>query len=183
MPVKGGYLLLAGGGALLLYSGLKGKSFASAFRDVLSGQSPKNAVSQNLVGTTSSNTASDLASAAGVSVPQETGSTGNSAANQRTAKLLLAITHPTWVVGQQWQALVDLWNQESGWNQYAYNPSGATGIPQSLPWTKMPKAAWLPSQGGSASVVAQEQWGFSYIANRYGNPVNALAHEEAYGWY
>jgi hypothetical protein len=49
MPVKGGYLFMAGVGGLALYASLKGKSFLGAFRDVLSGQSPKNAVSANLI--------------------------------------------------------------------------------------------------------------------------------------
>jgi hypothetical protein len=52
MPVKGGYLFMAGVGGLALYASLKGKSFLSAFRDVLSGQSPKDAISANLIANT-----------------------------------------------------------------------------------------------------------------------------------
>jgi len=37
----------------------------------------------------------------------------------------------------QWACLYDLWQQESGWNVYAQNPSGAYGIPQSLPGNRM----------------------------------------------
>ncbi len=86
--------------------------------------------------------------------------------------------------GGQFADLVRLWTQESGWNQYAYNAgSGATGIPQALPYTKMPRAAWLPFQGGSANVVAQETWGNDYIIGRYGTPSAAWAHEVAYNWY
>ena len=40
----------------------------------------------------------------------------------------------------QWPCLYDLWQQESGWNVYAENPSGAYGIPQSLPGDKMASA-------------------------------------------
>jgi hypothetical protein len=80
--------------------------------------------------------------------------------------------------------LIRLWNQESGWNRFAYNASsGATGIPQSLPYTKMPQAAWLPFQGGQASAGAQIDWGLSYIAASYGNPAGAWAHEVANNWY
>jgi hypothetical protein len=80
--------------------------------------------------------------------------------------------------------LVSLWNQESGWNRMAYNASsGATGIPQALPYSKMPKAAWLPSQGGSASMAAQVNWGEDYISGRYGDPAGAWAHEVANNWY
>jgi hypothetical protein len=80
--------------------------------------------------------------------------------------------------------LMALWNQESGWNRFAYNASsGATGIPQALPFSKMPKAAWLPSQGGQASAGAQIDWGLGYIKGRYGSPAAAEAHEQAFNWY
>jgi len=38
MPVKAGYLLAAGGGAILLYSGLKGKAWTGVLKDVISGK-------------------------------------------------------------------------------------------------------------------------------------------------
>ena len=103
---------------------------------------------------------------------------GTPAANVALAQKILGWS------GSQFGDLVRLWTRESGWNQYAYNASsGATGIPQALPYTKMPRAAWLPSQGGQANVMAQETWGGGYILGRYGNPSNAWAHELAYGWY
>jgi cell wall-associated NlpC family hydrolase len=40
MPVKGGYLLAAGGGAILLWSGFKGKNWSSVLRSVVSGKNP-----------------------------------------------------------------------------------------------------------------------------------------------
>jgi hypothetical protein len=84
----------------------------------------------------------------------------------------------------QMKPLIMLWNQESGWNRLAYNASsGATGIPQALPYTKMPRAAWLPSQGGQASASAQIDWGLGYIKGRYGSPAGAWAHEVANNWY
>jgi hypothetical protein len=86
--------------------------------------------------------------------------------------------------GGEFQDLVNLWTRESGWNQFAYNASsGATGIPQALPYTKMPRSAWLPSQGGQANVLAQETWGADYIRGRYGSPSAAWAHELAFNWY
>ena len=37
----------------------------------------------------------------------------------------------------EFSCLVNLWNRESGWNTHASNPSGAYGIPQALPGSKM----------------------------------------------
>jgi TP901 family phage tail tape measure protein len=105
---------------------------------------------------------------------------GSVAQNQALARALM----PGWATGSMWSDWRALWNQESGWSQFAYNAgSGATGIPQALPFTKMPRAAWLPFQGGSANVRAQESWGINYISGRYGNPANAWAHELGFNWY
>lgn len=41
MPVKGAYLALTGAGALLVWSGLKGKAWSATLRDVLQGQKPQ----------------------------------------------------------------------------------------------------------------------------------------------
>lgn len=71
--------------------------------------------------------------------------------------------------------LIALWNQESGWNPNAVNPSsGAYGIPQSL-------GHGHPYNLGD--YVAQIDWGLSYIASRYGSPAAAEAHEVANHWY
>ena len=106
---------------------------------------------------------------------------GTAGANQRLAQSML----PSYgFSGSQMSPLVSLWNQESGWSNYAYNASsGATGIPQALPYSKMPRAAWLPSQGGQASPTAQIGWGLGYIKGRYGSPAGAWAHEQRYNWY
>jgi hypothetical protein len=80
----------------------------------------------------------------------------------------------------QFSCLVSLWNQESGWNVYATNPtSGAYGIPQALPGSKMASAGadW------QTNAATQIRWGLSYIQSLYGSPCGAWAHEEADGWY
>jgi cell wall-associated NlpC family hydrolase len=41
MPVKGGYLLAAGGGVILVWSGIRGKKWTSVLRDVISGKRPQ----------------------------------------------------------------------------------------------------------------------------------------------
>lgn len=81
-------------------------------------------------------------------------------------------------VGGQWDALNMLWNRESGWNNLARNPtSGAFGIPQSLPASKMGAA------GAAGNPLAQINWGLKYIDDRYGSPAAAWAHELQVGWY
>jgi hypothetical protein len=80
----------------------------------------------------------------------------------------------------QFSCLVPLWNQESGWNVEATNPtSGAYGIPQALPGSKMASAG--PDWQTDAST--QIRWGLGYIKGTYGSPCGAWAHEQAVGWY
>ena len=74
--------------------------------------------------------------------------------------------------GNQWTALERLWDGESGWNHLARNPSsGAYGIPQSLPASKM-RAAGADYLTNPATQI---KWGLSYIRSTYGTPANALA--------
>jgi hypothetical protein len=80
----------------------------------------------------------------------------------------------------QYDCLVLLWNRESGWNYRASNPSsGAYGIPQSLPGTKMATAGadWRTNPN------TQIRWGVGYIRDRYETPCGAWAHSQAVGWY
>jgi hypothetical protein len=75
--------------------------------------------------------------------------------------------------------LVSLWNAESGWDVYASNPSGAYGIPQALPGSKMASAGpdW------QTNAATQIRWGLGYIKSLYGSPCGAWSHERATGWY
>jgi len=79
----------------------------------------------------------------------------------------------------QWGCLDDLWERESGWVYNAENASGAYGIPQALPGSKMASAGpdW------ETDPTTQIKWGLGYIKSTYGTPCNAWAHEEADGWY
>jgi hypothetical protein len=80
----------------------------------------------------------------------------------------------------QFSCLQPLWAQESGWSVTAENPSsGAYGIPQALPGSKMASAG--PSWQTDAAT--QIRWGLTYIQGSYGSPCGAWAHEEADGWY
>ena len=79
----------------------------------------------------------------------------------------------------QWGCLDDLWNQESGWRYNAENASGAYGIPQALPGSKMASAGadW------ATDPTTQIKWGLGYIKGQYGTPCGAWDHEVADGWY
>lgn len=84
--------------------------------------------------------------------------------------------------GGQMGCLTRLWNIESGWRWNAYNASsGAYGIPQSLPGSKMAAA------GGdwTTSAKTQIEWGLGYIQARYSTPCGALAFETSHVpyWY
>ena len=75
--------------------------------------------------------------------------------------------------------LLDIWNRESGWRYDAENASGAYGIPQALPGSKMASAGadW------QTDPATQIKWGLGYIKDIYGNPCSAWAFELANGYY
>jgi len=80
----------------------------------------------------------------------------------------------------QFGCLVSLWDKESGWNVNAYNASsGATGIPQALPGSKMASAG----SDWATNPATQIAWGLGYISGSYGTPCAAWAKSEAVGWY
>jgi hypothetical protein len=80
----------------------------------------------------------------------------------------------------QYSCLVKLWDRESNWRHTARNKSsGAYGIPQALPGTKM------ATEGPDylTNPETQIRWGVKYIKGRYGSPCGALAHSDKLGWY
>ena len=80
----------------------------------------------------------------------------------------------------QFGCLDSLWTRESGWNPSASNPSsGAYGIPQSLPGSKMASAG----SDWQTNPATQIEWGLGYIRDSYGSPCGAWGHSESYGWY
>lgn len=87
----------------------------------------------------------------------------------------------SWGNGQdQMNCLLWLWNRESGWRTNAYNAgSGAYGIPQALPGSKMATAGadWR------TSYQTQVNWGLQYITARYGTTCAAWNHAQSVGWY
>ena len=82
--------------------------------------------------------------------------------------------------GEQFACLDALFQHESGWNAAAKNPSsGAFGIPQALPGSKMASAGadW------ATNAETQVRWGVGYVNGRYGSACDALAAWNGKGWY
>lgn len=80
----------------------------------------------------------------------------------------------------QFGCLDQLWHHESGWRVTAENPySGAYGIPQALPASKMASAGpdWR------TNATTQIEWGLDYIDARYGSPCAAWGHFQGNNWY
>lgn len=70
--------------------------------------------------------------------------------------------------------------RESSWNVHATNTSsGAYGLPQALPGSKMASAG--PDWRDNART--QLRWALGYMDSRYGSPCGAISHEYQYGWY
>jgi hypothetical protein len=116
---------------------------------------------------------------------QTTGGTGitttpppsNPTAAQSTARSMLGSFG---FADSQWSCLYDLWERESTWNVYAENAaSGAYGIPQSLPGSKMASAG----SDWQTNAATQIRWGLGYIKSVYGTPCGAWGHEESSGFY
>ncbi len=101
--------------------------------------------------------------------------------DRAAAKAYAASVLPSYGWGsEQFRCLDLLWTRESSWRADAYNASsGAYGIPQSLPGSKMASAGadWR------TNAATQINWGLSYISGRYGTPCAAWAHSEAVNWY
>lgn len=104
---------------------------------------------------------------------------GGNGVNQSIGKVMAAAMG--WV-GQQWLDLKSLWNGESGWNERAMNASsGAYGIPQSLPASKMASAG----MDWATNPRTQIRWGLDYIKAVYGSPSNAWGkwNQRSPHWY
>ena len=79
----------------------------------------------------------------------------------------------------QFSCLNNIWTRESGWNYQAENASGAYGIPQALPGSKMASAGadW------QTDPTTQIRWGLGYIKSTYGTPCDAWAFWQAHSYY
>jgi hypothetical protein len=120
-----------------------------------------------------------VAAAPGNAYPDTGGVTVDPAAAQAYARSVLG----SYGWGDdQFGCLVSLWTQESGWRANALNASsGAYGIPQALPASKLAAAGadWRTNQD------TQVNWGLAYIKSSYGTPCGAWNHEMSVDphWY
>jgi len=167
MPVKAGYLIAAGGGVILLWSGIKGKAWSGTVRNLITGKQPQ--ITTTAYAITSSPAAFSSTGGTGSPTLPNLG-VGGSAAKNKAIGAALATAYGWGPGTSNWNSLVQLWNGESGWDNHARNPSsGAYGIPQSLPASKMGTLANPPVSSASAQIA----WGLKDIKTVYGTPDHA----------
>ena len=200
--ISGVGLGLVATGGLLIYSGLFNQPVGTILRGVIHGQAPTQGPP---VAYTANQVSTDTTGATRLAVPAPAASSASSAANQAIARL--AAAPYGWSIGQEWDSLVALWNQESGWSSSAFNPSGAYGVAQALGHAGPGESAIGPrtvgatgdglnsAYGGYGLSTAQAQaanaghaapqiaWGLAYIQANYGDPIAAEQHELANSWY
>jgi hypothetical protein len=116
-------------------------------------------------------------SAAGPRLPAASAEPAAAGSPQQIAERMLGSFG--WSSGQ-FSCLDPLWTHESGWSVTAENAgSGAYGIPQALPGSKMA----ADGSDWQTDATTQVKWGLEYIQGTYGSPCAAWSHEEADGWY
>jgi hypothetical protein len=181
-------------GGVFMWAGITGKSVLATIQAAVQGTSPAGLSQSKPIGVPGQK------NAAGEQTPSDTtglsgsGPVGGTAGENQAIGKRLAQPYG-WASGPEWTALVNLWNGESGWRNTAtgsHTKDGrAYGIPQALPYDKMPKAAWPPQGidghpgGGVSSASAQIAWGLAYIKGVYGSPSQAWAQWQARSphWY
>jgi uncharacterized protein YabE (DUF348 family) len=79
--------------------------------------------------------------------------------------------------GGEFSCIYNIFQRESGWDQTKRNrSSGAYGIPQALPGSKM-------GPGWESDPVVQIRWGIGYMVSRYGSPCGAWSFWQVNHWY
>lgn len=161
--VNGFSVAYAVAGGVVLWSGIRGSSISDAFRSVLAGSNSPPVTEQVAPGSP----AAGLGAAAAAGDMSAHSSTA--AANQAIAKRMMPGFG--WSAPAQWDALVALWNGESGWNNMAQNPgSTAFGIAQFLDSTWATVGA-KKTTDPTVQIFA----GLTYIKARYGSPAKAYS--------
>lgn len=103
---------------------------------------------------------------------------GTKSGNKSFARTFISVKYG-WGYSQ-YQCLVKLWTKESQWSHTSTNSdSGAYGIPQALPASKMASSG----SDWRTNPITQIKWGARYIHLRYTNPCGAWIHHQNKGWY
>lgn len=194
MGVNGVGLAALSAGGVFIYGGLTNRSPLAAFQALVRGQAPASAPT----GAPVTGAPATGGGGAGASPNGSGGGTydGTPTASGTAQQYALSL-FPSygWNPNTEWQSLVNLWNQESGWSNTADtrktgaggDSPGSTvfayGIAQARPATKYPLAGRPPDLGGSSDYKTQIRWGLNYIRGRYGDPNTAWAHEQSNNWY
>ena len=161
--VDGPGLTIVGVGSVLIYAGIRGYSVLAVLQNLVTGKP----ITTNV-------TVTNPLQAGNAANPVSAGPVPSSNVTGTPRAIGQSLASAMGWTGAEFTALNNLWNGESNWNPHAKNPSsGAYGIPQALPYNKMPQAAWPESAGGQSDPTAQIQWGLDYIKSRYGSPSNA----------
>jgi hypothetical protein len=117
MPIKAGYLLLAGGGGVFVWSGIAGKSVSGVFRQLVGGDTPTNAANANQIAADASLSANPSLGIGGATTPAGTSPANSAPTASETAwftALLTAIGAP--VTQANLQALSNWAHlEEPGW--------------------------------------------------------------------
>jgi hypothetical protein len=122
--------------------------------------------------------AEEEAAAAAVAAAEAQAEANTPEGAKNTARSLMSSTYG-WG-DDQFACLDSLWTKESGWNYQASNASsGAYGIPQSLPGSKMSTVA----DDWETNATTQVTWGLDYISRAYGTPCAAWGHSQSVNWY
>jgi Transglycosylase-like domain len=179
MPDQGGIsgkvLGVAFAGGILFWSGVKGKAFSAALRDIIAGKNPASAASTPITDPSSATTT--VQQSANQAATTGPGVGTPDAANEAVVRSVAATYG--WATGQEWTDLVNIIMAESGFSNIAQNPgSTAYGIFQFLDTT------WA-SVGGvkTSNALLQATYGCKYIKERYGDPIKAWAFHLANGYY
>lgn len=108
------------------------------------------------------------------------GITGAGVSNTSAEAALQSAAAKKGWTGAEWTALYDVEMREAGFSLTATNPSsGAYGMAQFIDG-----ASEYATYGGNSTTAAGQAVAMvNYIAQRYGDPEAAWAHEQAYNWY
>ena len=186
MPVKGTYLAVAGAGAIILWSGIKGKSWTDVFRQVVSGKNPASSPQTTGIAGTSF---SDVGSTAAIGG-------GTAPASGSLSNMLGDLAHQFGWDAQQIACWVRLIGMESNGPTDTNSSSGAFGWAQALGHgTASTGGCGRNEYGGFGLTDAQAQqancgngplqllWMANYVKARYGTPCAAVQYHLANNSY